>query len=51
MSKVKKVLAIILSMAMILGMSLTTFAAPSAITIPISEQEVEQHLMASGYCA
>ena len=29
MSKVKKVLAIILSMAMILGMSLTTFAAPS----------------------
>lgn len=36
MSKVKKVLAIILSMAMILGMSLTTFAAPSAITIPIS---------------
>lgn len=28
MSKVKKVLAIILSMAMILGMSLTTFAAP-----------------------
>ena len=28
MSKVKKVLAIILSMAMVLGMSLTTFAAP-----------------------
>lgn len=28
MSKVKKVFAIILSMAMILGMSLTTFAAP-----------------------
>lgn len=37
MSKVKKVLAIILSMAMILGMSLTTFAAPStAASIHIS---------------
>ena len=30
MSKVKKVLAIILSMAMILGMSVTTFALPSS---------------------
>lgn len=35
MSKVKKVFAIILSMAMILGMSLTTFAAVTPATITI----------------
>lgn len=38
MSKVKKVLAIILSMAMILGMSLTAFAAPTGkITVDVDE--------------
>lgn len=38
MSKVRKVFAIILSMAMILGMSLTTFAAPTGkITVDVDE--------------
>lgn len=41
MSKVKKVLAIILSMAMILGMSLTTFAAPQPVTDITSKITVE----------
>ncbi len=36
MSKVKKVFAIILSMAMILGMSLTAFAAKTGATITVS---------------
>lgn len=41
MSKVKKVFAIILSMAMILGMSLTTFAAPQPVTDITSKITVE----------
>lgn len=41
MSKVKKVLAIILSMAMVLGMSLTTFADPQPVTDITSKITVE----------
>lgn len=39
MSKVKKVLAMILSMAMILGMSLTTFAAPANPSVRVNNLE------------
>lgn len=41
MSKVKKVLAIILSMAMVIGMSLTTFADPQPVTNITSKITVE----------
>ena len=46
MSKVKKVFAIILSMAMILGMSLTTFAAPEGTTIVVNNLDDDATLTA-----
>lgn len=46
MSKVKKVLAIILSMAMVLGMSLTAFAAPTGTTIVVNNLDGEASLTA-----
>lgn len=46
MSKVKKVFAIILSMAMILGMSITTFAAPKeSATITVNNADNAQLFM------
>lgn len=46
MSKVKKVFAIIVSMAMILGMSLTTFAEPAGTTIVVNNLDEQAFLTA-----